>query len=432
MKQSMSISHGAAAGHRHNVEIEYREGLEHVDESRTQYNVVLVDRDLGELYDELFGDAVREYNAHQKRDDRKIDNYLEKIKSSKQEKPVYEMVVQIGNKDTNSARSSANRLGSSLVYQNFLEKMEKEFPNLKIQQAVIHSDEATPHMHVAYVPVSTENKRGLKTKNSLRGAYREMGYNDIREANNSLFKILSKTAGELGIERLDVGCNRAHMTVRDFKEMADTIEREGKGKYNNDPALVNLLLSQQKQIDEMAKINEEAIACINEIARAAGGEIRFGNYRETVREIAQRAKEECEALNPHYDRVRSAVRTFREKINELPEWWRDNIINPVSERLRTAREHYPEWKERQDAKAMNAPLPRVHEKGAEAIKSSRLYEQVRHPQNTVYRNVKEQKPEQVDVPTKRPCVREKGAEAISASKAFNQQRSSGSRGGRAR
>lgn len=341
MKQSMSISHGTPGGHRHNVEEEYREGLSHVDESRTCLNEIVVDRDLGEMYHEIFDDAVKEYNAKQKRDDRKIGNYLEKIKSSKQEKPVYEMVVQIGNKDTNPATDEACRAGSSAIYRAFVKRLEKDFPNLKIQQAAIHMDEATPHLHVAYVPISTGNKRGLSIKNSLSGAYRQMGFDDVREANQRMFDALEETARTYGVDRLDVGCKRAHMSVRDFKAMAETIEREGEGKYQNDPALVKLLHEQQKQIDELMKTNEDALVCIDEIARATD-HVRTGTYRETVREIGARCEEASKALHPRYEAVRGAVTSFRTAIREIPEWWRENIINPVTERLRASREHIKE------------------------------------------------------------------------------------------
>ena len=54
-----------------------------IDTSRTGENVIVIDRDIKEAYEDIFGEAVKEYNAKQKRNDRKIDNYYSKIEHSK-------------------------------------------------------------------------------------------------------------------------------------------------------------------------------------------------------------------------------------------------------------------------------------------------------------------------------------------------------------
>lgn len=51
----------------------------------------------------MFDEAVEEYNAKQKRKDRRIDDYYEKIENGKQEKLFHELILQIGNKDDMSA-----------------------------------------------------------------------------------------------------------------------------------------------------------------------------------------------------------------------------------------------------------------------------------------------------------------------------------------
>lgn len=68
-----------------------------VDKSRTHENITLIREDIQKVYHELFDKALEEYNAKQKRKDRRIKNYYEHINRSKQEKPFYELIFQIGN-----------------------------------------------------------------------------------------------------------------------------------------------------------------------------------------------------------------------------------------------------------------------------------------------------------------------------------------------
>ena len=68
-----------------------------VDRERTELNVIYVSQPIREAYDECFGEAVREYNEKQTRNDRKKDDYMSDIKNSGNgEKLFYENVIQIG------------------------------------------------------------------------------------------------------------------------------------------------------------------------------------------------------------------------------------------------------------------------------------------------------------------------------------------------
>ena len=51
-----------------------------VDPERTGDNIVYCNEDIKEAYHKLFDEALAEYNARQKRNDRKIKDYYEKIK----------------------------------------------------------------------------------------------------------------------------------------------------------------------------------------------------------------------------------------------------------------------------------------------------------------------------------------------------------------
>ena len=138
-----------------------------VDKNRTHENIILVREDIQKTYHELFDKALEEYNAKQKRKDRRIKDYYEHISRSKQEKPFYELLFQIGNtEDTHCGTHEAELATKAL--SNFVVGFQKRNPHIRVFNAVIHLDEETPHVHIDFVPFATEQKRGLSTRNSLR------------------------------------------------------------------------------------------------------------------------------------------------------------------------------------------------------------------------------------------------------------------------
>ena len=83
---------------------------ENVDQTRTHLNIEYCYTPIEQAYHELFDEAQAEYNAKQKRKDRRIENYYEKICNGDQEKPFYEVIFQVGNKDDMGAASENGAL----------------------------------------------------------------------------------------------------------------------------------------------------------------------------------------------------------------------------------------------------------------------------------------------------------------------------------
>ena len=132
------------------------------DPERTPDNIVYCNEDIHKVYDTLFGAALEAYNAKQTRSDRVIENYYEKIRSGKQEKPFHEVIFQIGNKDDMNAQSKDGQLAAKIL-DEFMKGFQKRNPNLHVFSAHLHMDEATPHLHIDFVPFTTGSKRGLET-----------------------------------------------------------------------------------------------------------------------------------------------------------------------------------------------------------------------------------------------------------------------------
>lgn len=98
----------------------------------------------------MFGETLKRYNDKQKRADRKIDDYYEKICNSKQEKPFYEIILQIGDKDNMSSLDENGELAKKIL-DNYFDTFEERNPYLKVFSAHLHMDEATPHLHIDFV-----------------------------------------------------------------------------------------------------------------------------------------------------------------------------------------------------------------------------------------------------------------------------------------
>lgn len=163
----------------HNLRLYEENGMEvpeNIDTSRTSENITLIDIPLHEAYEQIFGEAVKEYNEKQKRPDRKIKSYMKKIENSKNgEQLFYEHVVQWGSKE-DFVDNPTNREIAKQCLMEYVEQFKKANPQLFIVGAYIHMDEASPHLHIDSIPFATGYKRGLSKRNSLDKAMKQMGY----------------------------------------------------------------------------------------------------------------------------------------------------------------------------------------------------------------------------------------------------------------
>ena len=197
---------------------------ENVDGERTQNNIVYCKENIRTVYHKLFDDAVKRHNEKQTRSDRQIKNYYKKIsQDSKQEKPFHEIIVQIGDKDNMGAMTQNGQLAKEIL-DEYMKGFQDRNPQLYVFSAHLHMDEATPHLHIDFVPFTTEGKRKLDTRVSLKGALKQQGFigtgrNDTERAQwaESEKEVLSKIMLERGIEWDQKGTHEKHKTVSQFK-----------------------------------------------------------------------------------------------------------------------------------------------------------------------------------------------------------------------
>ena len=197
---------------------------ENVDADRSHLNIDYCNESIKKVYHELFDEALERYNAKQTRTDRKIENYYEKIRSSKQEKPFHELILQIGDKENMSVESENGQLARQ-VLDEYYHGFQERNPNLYVFSAHIHMDEATPHLHIDFVPFTTGSKRGLDTRVSLKQALAAQGFKGGSRGDTewsqwvqSEKENLAAVMGRHGIEWEHKGTHEKHLSVLDYKK----------------------------------------------------------------------------------------------------------------------------------------------------------------------------------------------------------------------
>lgn len=225
---------------------------------RIPLNITYKKESLADKYHELFDDAVKEYNSRMTRADRKISDYLEHISNSKQEKPFYEIVVQIGDKD-DCGIGKENAEAAKEMLDEYMREFEKRNPNMKVFNAVMHLDEATPHLHIDFVPICHSPNRGLPVRVSLKGSLKEQGLvaqslknSEWQAWASSEKKALAEILKKRGFGQQNKNVKHSHMQVDEYKEYAQTIQ-----KMNEHINVLKQKPDGELTKDEMAEIKNQ-------------------------------------------------------------------------------------------------------------------------------------------------------------------------------
>ena len=261
------------------------------DPERSHLNVTYCQENIKAVYHELFDEALERYNAKQTRADRRIENYYEKIRSGKQEKPFHEIILQVGNKDDMSADSDEGRLAAA-VLDEYIRAFQERNPNLRVFSAHLHMDEATPHLHIDFVPFTTGSKRGLDTRVSLKQALAAQGFTGgtrgdtewsqwVRSEKEQLSAVMERH----GIEWEDKGTHDKHLSVLDYKkeqrakEIAalETVKAEKESQVESQERRLKELAPAVKNMERLAA---DFSADPEEILPEAGTLESVKSYRE--------------------------------------------------------------------------------------------------------------------------------------------------------
>ena len=201
-----------------------------VDRSRSEQNITFCNDDLKQVYHELFDEALAAYNAKKKKTRDKIPDYYEHIRQSKQEKLFHEAIFQIGNmEDCGCGSPGGERAAAAL--KEFAESFQERNPHLRVFNMVLHMDEATPHLHVDFVPVATGQSRGLSTRVSMKQALKQQGFESLGRKQTEWKAWMEREKVSLGeiaqvhdFEIISLGGGRPHMDLPEYRAAAQRLE----------------------------------------------------------------------------------------------------------------------------------------------------------------------------------------------------------------
>ena len=238
---------------------------ENVDSSRTPLNVEYCNEDIRAVYHELFDDALARYNEKQTRRDRVIDDYYEKIRTGKQEKLFEELIIQIGNKDDMNASSENGQLARQML-DEYMQSFQQRNPTLRVFSAHLHMDEATPHLHIDFIPFTTGSKRGLETRVSLKKALEALGFaggtkshTELNQWIESEKQALASIMARHDIEWEQKGTHEEHLSVLDYKKQERSkevaaLETQIDALQEQTATAETMLSEKQEQLDDIAPI----------------------------------------------------------------------------------------------------------------------------------------------------------------------------------
>ena len=249
-----------------------------VDPTRSKNNIYIKKESLEKAYDIIFGESFKEYNESIRKDRRFNGSYLQKLRNSKnthKQKESYEWIAQIGDKEDMGYGTGREELARQILIQ-YTEEFIKRNSQLYVYNAVIHMDEATPHVHIDYIPWA-RFKKGQKIRQSLDKAYEQMGYgkSESRTNNNTIEwqkterEIIRETARGYGLEiEEEQRNNKKHLSVDEYKEMMEYIETLEQEIVELKEEIVELHDLKNQSINELAHTLQKMPQLITSITRA--------------------------------------------------------------------------------------------------------------------------------------------------------------------
>lgn len=297
-----------------------------VDPTRTHLNIDYCNENIKKVYHELFDEALKRHNDKQTRADRKIKNYYDKICNSTQEKSFHEIILQIGNKDDMGAESENGQLAKQ-VLDEYYRGFQERNPQLKVFSAHLHMDEATPHIHIDFVPFTTGSKRGLDTRVSLKQALAIQGFKGGTRENTEWNQWIQSEKEQLaavmeryGIEWEHKDTHEKHLSVLDYKKQERAAEVEKLG------AEIEQKQAEFKVLSERIHNYDEGINDLTELTNSLDNspEYQLPEPQGLMSAKAYRSK----IVEPFVKRLKALIKTVLVRCFEgWDNYYRLNITN---------------------------------------------------------------------------------------------------------
>ena len=288
------------------------------DPERSCLNVEYCNENVKDVYHELFDEALARYNEKQTRSDRRIDDYYEKIRSGKQEKPFHEIILQIGDKDNMGAKTENGQLAAK-VLDKYMWDFQRRNPTLRVFSAYLHMDEATPHLHIDFVPYTTGSKRGLDTRVSLKQALSALGFKGGTRRETELNQWVAYEKEQLaavmlehGIEWEKKGTHEKHLSVLDFekKERAKEVAELEQSISDGKERLSDIQIQHRKAVQETEQIRQEGEAIRQEVSE-------LSETSDLLKEQAAALAEDKEKLLSDNEKLEKQQKRLQQEIEKI-------------------------------------------------------------------------------------------------------------------
>lgn len=319
-----------------------------VDHSRTPDNITLAREDIQDAYHRLFDESVNNYNENQKRNDRKIKNYFDKIYRSKKEKPFYEFIAQVGNQGDQPDQKKCVE-----ILEDFHKMMQKDYPNMAIFNSVIHVDESTPHLHLDFIPIGEGYKKGLEKRVSMQKALQNIGFSNYADFRNELMQKFEIIAKRHEIERKrDVAIGERHLTIQDYRALNRMAEQKiedlekTRVPRSSSRVLKKLNVVPVEMYEETIRDNtyrkeqNKALTNENDALRAQISKLKTKNNIDTYEEVIENQKNKIEYLE-------QLVKDKKEERSQyFNKWWEtDKTVRKIEEELKLEKQSNKQLKE---------------------------------------------------------------------------------------
>ena len=268
-----------------------------------------------DVYHELFDEALARYNEKQTRSDRRIEDYYEKIRSGKQEKPFHEIILQIGDKDNMGAKTENGQLAAK-VLDKYMQDFQQRNPTLRVFSAYLHMDEASPHLHIDFVPYTTGSKRGLDTRVSLKQALAALGFKGGTRRETELNQWVAYEKEQLaavmlehGIEWEKKGTHEKHLSVLDFekKERAKEVAELEQSISDGKERLSDIQIQQRKAEQETEQIRQEGEAIRQEVSELSETSNLLKEQAATLAEDKEKLLSDNEKLEKQQKKLQQEI-----------------------------------------------------------------------------------------------------------------------------
>ena len=281
----------------------------------------LIHEDVETAYKRLFDEALAEYNNKQKKPCRRIADYYEHIKGSKEHHAVYEAIIGFYGKNEygKESTSAIERTECTKMLKEYLKQFQAQNPQLIVVGAYIHADEEGkyPHMHLDFIPVANGQKNGLSKKVSLKGAlqqqFKSTNFKFSSTAQEAWCDIQRKNLQELAQSQghtvlTGVSGGRKHVHTKLYKAEINNVK---------------------KQVDTKLAIHQELLGEVAQAPKINAKKNFFGSgytisaqqYQKlsTVQAVAQVASQKLKKLEKTHsgEALKNAVEELERKKEEL-------------------------------------------------------------------------------------------------------------------